>query len=100
MKPLFDDIKKIPTIDTRSGRLSVDEVTEIIQSTPEYKEGKRILADLGIIKEAVDIAVGDDGMRGEEVVEIIESMSKVPVITGDRDTDALLEDERIAQEEE
>ena len=72
----------------------VDEMNEAVKETPEYQLGKRMLRDVSIQfggDTGVDADYYDE--NNEEYVD-----DKVPVITGDRDTDALLEDERINQE--
>tara|TARA_R100000501_G_C2511652_1_gene42955 strand:- start:11 stop:445 length:435 start_codon:yes stop_codon:yes gene_type:complete len=55
-------------------KAKVDIMTKVIKSTPEYKKGKQILSNLDTVKEAVDLAIGDDGFRSKEVIEILKQM--------------------------
>jgi len=66
-------LEQEPTTADEFNKESIDIVNETIKDTPEYKLGKELF----------------DG----------NTEFNVPVITGDKDTDALLEDERINQDE-
>ena len=75
-----------------------DGLVEIRTEASELADGYQKIR--GLINGVLDgePTTADEYNKKENIVELEPDLEDIPVITGDKDTDALLEDERIAQD--
>ena len=75
-----------------------DGLVEIRTEASELADGYQKIR--GLINGVLDgePTTADKYNKKENIVELEPDLEDIPVITGDKDTDALLEDERIAQD--
>ena len=75
-----------------------DGLVEIRTEASELADGYQKIRGLIIGGLDGEPTTADEYNKKENIVELEPDLEDIPVITGDKDTDALLEDERIAQD--